>query len=227
MKREEIVTELDSLILKADKLDKLDKHVRTSLPLIQESPRILSASYVELLTSTTTVMRYVEADVHYRLSEQFLNKLSEGFAVSPRVILGLLQSCKAQLMAGFFLRSRVLATADAMNDVLEQAEELLANDYKDGACVLIGGALETTLNKMLEQHGSEEDQKIKWFRDKNKRLLDLDKYDKVTHGQIVAFMDLRNEAAHGNYQAVRKEQVADFLKFSRDFIMRWYTPKLT
>jgi len=223
MKREEVIRELDTLILKAEKLT---EDMRVGQAKGEKRPMISTVGYIELLMSSMTVMRYLEADVHYRYCERLLDPSVEGHAI-PQTVIGLLQSCKAQLLAGFLLRSRVLATADVMNDVLEQAEELLANDYKDAACVLIGGALETTLNKMLEQSGYEGDLSKVMLKQKNEMLLKRDKYDKVTHGQIVAWADLRNDAAHGNYAAVRKEQVSDFLKFARDFIMRWYAPKLT
>jgi hypothetical protein len=223
MKREEIIGEFDRLILKAHKLTE-------DLELAMKGGRNVSiAERFEVMISAMHLLQYVQADVHYALLERLVLAPSarEPVAVPPDVFLGVLQSAKAQLTAGLFQHARVLATADAMNDVLEQAKELLDNDYKDGACVLIGGALETTFSKMLEQDGYEGDLSRVKLKQKNDMLLKRDKYDKVTHGQVVAFADLRNDAAHGNYTAVRKEQVADFLKFARDFIMRWYTPKLT
>jgi hypothetical protein len=223
MKREEIIAELDRRIHQLE--PKVQREQKGGA--VGQDSLWPMHEYIEILLSTIVLFQYVEASQHQRVCERLLEDCYREQQAKPGVLMGLLCSCKELLHTGFLARSRVLATADAMNDVLEQAEELLGNDYRDAACVLTGGALETTFNKMLEQGGYEGDLKKVMLKQKNDMLLKRDKYDKVTHGQVSAWAELRNDAAHGNYQVVRKEQVADFLKFTRDFIMRWFTPKLT
>ena len=45
-------------------------------------------------------------------------------------------------------------------------------------------------------------------------------YNKLQQKQITAWFGLRNEAAHGNYQAYKKEEVDLMLKGVRQFILQ-------
>lgn len=112
-----------------------------------------------------------------------------------------------------------------MDDMLQQAEYLLDNGYKDAACVLVGGALESILRSMVE---NTEGEIVKdGLKKLNERLHKLSVYDKVTFHQIEAWTDLRNSAAHGDYKQVAKESVKDFLSFTRTFISSQFAPKFS
>ena len=116
-----------------------------------------------------------------------------------------------------------------MEDILEQASHLLENDYKDAAGVLIGGILEATLRSMLEnKYPSISFNPKEGLRRLNENLFkNASAYDKATYKLIDGFAELRNYAAHGEYEKYKKSQIDEFLVFTRNFISNWYSLKVS
>ncbi len=116
-----------------------------------------------------------------------------------------------------------------MEDFLEQAEYLLEQDYKDAACVLVGGVLEGVLRSMLEnKYSSITFNHRDGLRKFNEKLhKEASAYDKATYKLIDGYAELRNYAAHGNYQQYTNNQVREFLLFARNFISNWLAVKLS
>ena len=135
--------------------------------------------------------------------------------------LGVLCAAREDIESGWLGRRDLLLTADAFGSLLEQAEHLLSNGYKDAAAVLVGGVLEATLRKMCEVHGVPHDPRAT-MEPLNVALARHAPpvYNKLVQKQITAWADLRNNAAHSRYSEYTKKQVADMLGWVRDFSAR-------
>ena len=105
---------------------------------------INAVMFFRLLSSTRVLFAYLNADLHSLLLTEYLNS-----KLNPGIIQGILESAKREFEFGLLNHPRILATADSMESLLEQAEYLLKQEYKDAACVIIGGTLESTLKSML------------------------------------------------------------------------------
>jgi hypothetical protein len=135
--------------------------------------------------------------------------------------IGILESLREDWDAGLLVNRDMLVTADAFEGFLEQADYLLEQGYKDPAAMLAGAVLESTLRKMCEVRGIPYGPKDT-IEPLNVALSRQTPpvYNKLMQKQITAWADLRNSAAHGRYTEYAKEQVADMLKWVREFAGR-------
>ncbi|MFN0173268.1 MAG: DUF4145 domain-containing protein [Saprospiraceae bacterium] len=122
-----------------------------------------------------------------------------------------------------------MATADSLESLLEQAEYLLEQNYKDAACVIIGGVLESTLKSMLaNKYPSVAFIPNKGLAHFNEKLhKECNAYDKVTFKLVDSYREVRNFAAHGNYDKYDKAGTKEFLGFTRRFISNWFSVPLS
>ncbi len=120
-----------------------------------------------------------------------------------------------------------LERSEIFSDFLEMAEHLLEEGYKDPAAVIVGSTLEEHLKKLSQKYGisvTSDDSRGKIRPKKadalNSELASASAYSKLDQKGVTAWLGLRNEAAHGNYDAYTKVQVESMLQSTRDFISR-------
>ena len=104
------------------------------------------------------------------------------------------------------------------------AQHLLAEGYKDAAAVMIGGVLEEHLRQLCLTHGvaiSTSKAGVDVPRKADALNADLAKanvYGKLDQKNVTAWLDLRNDAAHGHYTRYTADQVEimhrGFLEFA-------------
>lgn len=144
----------------------------------------------------------------------------------PRLV-GILQALRADIEAGYLWNVNELIHADIFTDFLEMAKYLLEEGYKDPAAVLVGGVLEEHLRKLSLKNGIQiEIQKsgrteLKKASLMNDELKGANVYANLEHKNVVAWLDLRNKAAHGKYSEYNMTQVENMLSGVRDFITRF------
>jgi hypothetical protein len=206
------------------KFDELIEEAKVSLLEWEasETDTISPVRFFRLLSSARVLFAYLNADVHSQLLTEYLNT-----KINPGIIQGVLESAKREFEFGLLNHPRILATADSMENLLEQAEYLLDKDYKDAACVIIGGTLESTLKSMLtNKYPTISFDPKKGLAHLNQKLYsDANAYDKATWRLIDSYGDLRNYSAHGHYESYEKQQVKEFLDFTRRFISTWFSVK--
>ncbi|MCJ7510384.1 MAG: hypothetical protein MUP14_05820 [Dehalococcoidia bacterium] len=136
--------------------------------------------------------------------------------------VGILESLREDWDAGLLVSRDLLITADAFENFLEQADYLLEQGFRDPAAMLAGAVLESTLRKMCEVRSIPTDRqdKIGTLNDKLAKHHKPPAYSGMYHKQIIAWADLRNNAAHGRYSEYTKKQVADMLGWVREFAAR-------
>jgi len=133
--------------------------------------------------------------------------------------VAILKALKLDIESGNFFDQGLLITADAFGDILEQAEHLLDEKYKDASAVLIGAILESSLRKLCDKNKVTYSQKDT-INTLNNFLKDKG-YNRIVHKQIIAWADLRNKAAHGKFSEYSISQVEEMLKWVKDFVTNY------
>jgi hypothetical protein len=118
-----------------------------------------------------------------------------------------------------------LARGEVFDDFLDMARHLLDEGYKDAAAVITGSTLEGHLHQLCIKNGiSTEQDSPKGPRPKTASKLNeelgKDCYSKFDQKSVTAWLDLRNNAAHGNYDEYSENQVDLLIEGVRDFIAR-------
>ncbi len=175
-------------------------------------------------TSLSFIERvFGEAHPHFK---QFLKKTDNDFRNDAEEGIEILKAIRAEIAGGWLVSVKGLVAAEVFADFLEMAEHLLEAGYKDPAAVMIGSVLEEHLRQLClkMEMPVEEVRNGKTFPIKADRLNgDLAKrevYSKLDQKQVTAWLDLRNNAAHGKYDAYNQEQVKQFLSSLTEFMTR-------
>ena len=88
---------------------------------------------------------------------------------------------------------------------------------------MAGAALESHLRKLAQKFEIPIEKGGKYLKaDRlNAELKNNDIYNALDHKNVIAWLDLRNKAAHGKYNEYAKEQVAILISSIRGFITRY------
>lgn len=220
MEIDKILSKFDELIEEAKQVaEERDKNIEISGKSI-----ISPVGYFKLLSSTKALFSYLNTTTYNEMIKEHCTD-----RVNPGILQGILESAKREFVFGLLAHPKIIATADSMEDLLEQADYLLEQDYKDAACVLVGGVLEETLRSMLEnKYPSIKCNPKEGLRKFNELLhKQASAYDKATFKLIDGYAELRNLAAHGKYNQYTKDQVREFILFARNFISNWFAVRLS
>jgi hypothetical protein len=159
-------------------------------------------------------------------STQFRKEVSSKYTDAMRRGLGILQGARGELAGGWIATTRGLISAEVFADFLEMAEHLLDEHYKDPAAVMIGGTLEEHLRQLATANGvAVEELKHDRMVPRKADVINADLAKKSVHSKldqktVTAWLDLRNNAAHGRYPDYNEEQVRSMLTGVREFIGR-------
>ena len=129
----------------------------------------------------------------------------------------ILKAAKEDLEGGYLKRLETLVSADIFTDLLEMADHLVEQGYKDPAASLIGAVLEDGLKQIARNH----DIKVKSREDigaLNSRLADVQIYNRLMQKRIQVWNDIRNNADHGNFSEYNLDLVKEMLNGVRDFL---------
>jgi len=162
-------------------------------------------------------------------SEHFreLRRLAETKETADRTyyliqVNGIIQAAFQDFQAGLLFETENRIRAYVLDDFLEQADFLLSEGCHIAAVSLGGAVLEDTLRKMCDRRGVPYPDKTT-IDALNASLAKQNVYDKLVQKQITAHADLRNKADHGHFTKVQKEDVSDFLKWLRRFVLEHLT----
>jgi hypothetical protein len=144
-----------------------------------------------------------------------------------RLLVGIAQALRVDLAAGYLLTLSELIHASTFGDFLEMAQHLAESGYKDAAAVVAGATLEAHLRALCEKFGVDTERAAtdgarvpKKANLLNAELAKGGAYTKLDQKSVTAWCDLRNHAAHGEYNRYSSEQVELMLAGIRDFIRR-------
>lgn len=134
-------------------------------------------------------------------------------AISVKEGIAILEEIKNEISGGWLFSVRSLITAEIFADFIEMADYLLSGGYKDPAAVLAGSVLEEHLRQLCLKSNieirfeSQGKMKPKKADKLNSELAAAEVYEKLDQKNVTAWLDLRNKAAHGNYNEYTIEQV--------------------
>jgi hypothetical protein len=150
-------------------------------------------------------------------------QFNTGHGPAAKYIVGILRALRSDYLDGYLQSVTELIHADIFSDFLEMAEYLQAQGYKDAAAVIVGSVLEEHIRKLSLKHGiaiAQPGGAPKKANLLNSELAAATAYSKLDQKNVTAWLDLRNKAAHGNYDEYTREQVALLVQSVRDFLVR-------
>jgi len=132
------------------------------------------------------------------------------------MIIGVLKGLRDELIIGALDSVPELIRGELFEDFLEMAEYLHSEGYKDAAAVIASSSLDVQLRRLATKHEIEIEMdkvsgvKPRYKKDEllNQELYKAKVYSPYDQKQITAWLDLRNNAAHGNFSNYSEKQVA-------------------
>lgn len=134
---------------------------------------------------------------------------------------GVLRAAADDFAGGYLFDMRRLIEADVFDDLLEQAQQLHASGYHPAAAVVAGCVLEDSLRKICDKQSIQLPTKPKLDR-MNSDLAKAGVYSKLVQKRITALADLRNKAAHGQWNQFNADDVDDMIRAVRRTIEELY-----
>lgn len=138
-------------------------------------------------------------------------------------LVGVLEVIREAINSGYLDRATDIIHGAVFADFLEMAQHLLDQGYKDAAAVIAGSSLEAHLRHLCDTNGVDattEDGKPKKADRMNADLAKANAYQVLDQKNITAWLDLRNKAAHGEYETYTSVMVADLISGIRHFMSR-------
>lgn len=136
--------------------------------------------------------------------------------------IGALKALRADYQAGFLTKIEIMIRGELFADFMEMANYLLENGYKDPAAVIIGSVLEEQLRILSSRSNLPITQNNKPIKAEslNMELTKAGITSMLDQKSITAWLDLRNNAAHGHYDKYTLDQVKLMSQGVQDFIVR-------
>lgn len=157
---------------------------------------------------------------------QFTEKCADDFLGDAERAISILTAIRSEIAGGWLFTVKGLVAAELFSDFLDMSEHFLDTGYKDPAAVMVGSVLEEHLRQLCIKNSIpiEEDKDGRPVPRKSDRLnAELAKaevYTKLDQKLITAWLELRNNAAHGKYEAYTSEQVKQLLAGVTEFMAR-------
>lgn len=154
--------------------------------------------------------------------------LQQSFVGARAVHLAsVMNALRADMQMGYLRSFSEILHADLFSDYLEMASHLNESGYKDAAAVIIGSTLESHLRQLSAKFGvplvvpTPNGDRPKKADAVNADLAKGGAYGRFEQKQITAWLDLRNNAAHGDYAKYGADQVGLLLEGVRSFIAKF------
>ncbi|OGL29335.1 MAG: hypothetical protein A3G44_12615 [Candidatus Rokubacteria bacterium RIFCSPLOWO2_12_FULL_73_47] len=212
-----IVAELDSFIaLFAEKRKRAQYNDLSDLP---------APEWMELITLYhAAIDRLAPPGSQYREhASAIIGRYTPAHPANIEALVGILRALRADYEAGRLRAVHELVHADTFADFLEMAGYLLSENYKDAAAVIAGSVLEGHLRNLAQKYGitvSRDNGRPKKADTLNAELSSTEAYSKADQKSVTAWLDLRNKAAHGQYDGYTASQVGLLVQSIQDFVMR-------
>ncbi|MGB3364908.1 MAG: hypothetical protein WBB48_09030 [Thermodesulfobacteriota bacterium] len=211
---EQLLDQIDDVLIEYEQHNKRVIHLSEVIQ-IQIVTRI-RAALVRICTNDS---------VYIRQAEEIIKAYSYP-ADQADFLYGILKSLRADLEAGYIENITELLHGELFSDFIEMSEHLQKEGYKDAAAVIAGSTLEAHLRQLCIKNGIKiEDESKGKIKPKkadrmNSDLAKANAYSKGDQKNVTAWLDLRNDAAHGQYKNYSDEQVAITITAIRDFLTR-------
>ena len=159
--------------------------------------------------------------------DSFNTSFDDYYPSGPKSGLEILSSIRQEIEGDWLFTVKGLVAAELFADFLEMADHLLQQGYKDPAAVIIGSVLEEHLRQLCNANSIsieiENSQGILIPKKADRLNSDLAKenvYSKLDQKAVTMWLDLRNKAAHGEYDEYTSEQVTNMYSGITEFMAR-------
>lgn len=145
---------------------------------------------------------------------------------SFKTVISILESLREALAADYLDAASELIHASIFGDFLEMSQHLLVEGYKDASAVIAGSSLEAHLRQLCDKHKIDSTVVIpSGIKPKKADRMNADLasgkvFSILDQKNVTAWLDLRNKAAHGEYDKYNSDQVGLLISGVRDFITR-------
>jgi hypothetical protein len=154
---------------------------------------------------------------------------ADGHWNAPHVLFkylpGVLQALRDDIANNRTASIIELVHADVFSDFLDMAKHLLDQGFKDAAAVIAGSSLEAHLRALCTKHGIDTNDKDAKPKKASSLNAELDKAHAYRSSgdpkSVTAWLDTRNDAAHGDYDKYLPQQVNLMIAGVRDFMLRY------
>lgn len=209
-----ILQQIDTALKRADQLRKSAQ--------LGDLSDVDGVAAAEILTRMQAIIERVAPprSAYRRRAEAFVDLQDQR---NIHALAGVLSALRTDYAAGYLETIHELLHAELFSDFLEMADHLLSEGYKDAAAVIAGSVLEEHLRKLAEKHGipvAKAEGRPKKADLLNAELRGEDAYQTLDQKSVTAWLDLRNNAAHGKYEMYVREQVVMMVQGVRDFMVR-------
>ena len=166
---------------------------------------------------------YGSTHPHY---SQFAKAADGHNRTSAETGIAILEAIREEVAGGWLISIKSLISAELFADFLDMASHLLEAKYKDPAAVMAGSVLEEHLRQLCHRSNiavvETKDGRLTHLKaDRlNADLTKSNAYSKLDQKLITAWLDLRNNAAHGKYSSYNEEQVRQMLMGITEFMAR-------
>lgn len=139
-----------------------------------------------------------------------------------QVVIGTVYALKDDLTKGYLKSLHNLVQSEVFSEYIDMAEHLAEQGYKDAAAVLAGSTLEAHLKELAKSNliELEANNKPKKANLLNDELAKASVYTSAYQKQVTAWLAIRNDAAHGNYDKFSLDQVKLLIQGIRQFTLR-------
>jgi hypothetical protein len=143
-----------------------------------------------------------------------------------RSVESILESVRDAIESGYLETASSIIHASLFADFLDMSQHLLDEGYKDAAAVIAGSSLESHLKQLCSKQGiditlaTSAGISPKKADRLNADLAGAKVYSVLDQKNVTAWLDLRNKAAHGQYEKYVAGQVGLLISGVREFISR-------
>lgn len=130
--------------------------------------------------------------------------------------VGVLKAIREDVANGYLADFRSLVAAEVFTDFLEMAEHLLEQGYHHAAASLAGAVLEDSLRRELSARGVKATGNLESM---NQIAADQEIYSRLAFKQVKVWVDIRNNADHGNWGQVDAERVSSMVRDIPGFLL--------
>lgn len=163
---------------------------------------------------------------YYKDTDTTLKRTNINVGIKLRHLVGTITGLKSDLQNDYLKSFSDIIQSEVFSDYLEMAEHLLNEGYKDPSAVLIGSTLEVHLRELcvsnsidIEINNSKGILVPKKADLMNSDLAKANIYSSAYQKQVIAWLGIRNSAAHGKYSDYTTQEVSLMLQGIRQFIL--------
>ncbi len=221
------IVKLDDWIHRAEELIALaDKTLGTQTPPDAWGTFVDEQLHAQLRSSGMAFLKNAFGENHPFYGEFIAGAKEVGKPSDVRNKRGVLVAAIDEMGGGWLRTARGLVSAEIFADFIDMADHLLSEGYQHAAAVMVGSVLEEHLRE-LARKASVATTTLKGGKDVpksadtlNAELVKAGVYLLQDQKQVTAWLNLRNNAAHGQYGNYTADQVRLMLDGVRNFMAR-------